>query len=120
WGRAQIAGGTSNAPRTELTIAVKSPLLSAGIGRRFGRLPSQPTSHRGVGHMTWTQNYAPLGSILLSALVAALPVIVLLGSLAFFHIKAHIAALLGLAAALLVAIVVYGMPPGMALAAGAN
>ena len=39
--------------------------------------------------MTWTQNYTPLGNLFLSALVAALPVIVLLGALAFFHVKAH-------------------------------
>jgi len=70
--------------------------------------------------MTWTQNYAPLGSIFLSALVAALPVIVLLGSLAFFHVKAHVAALLGLATALLVAFIVYKMPGSMAIAAAIN
>src|SRR5215813_4814815 len=70
--------------------------------------------------MTWTQNYAPLGSIFLSALVAALPVIVLLGSLAFFHVKAHVAALLGLATALLVAILVFHMPAVMAGAAAVN
>jgi lactate permease len=62
--------------------------------------------------MTWTQVYTPLGSLLLSALVAALPIVVLLGLLGVFHVKAHIAALAGLASALLIAIFVYGMPPG--------
>lgn len=70
--------------------------------------------------MTWTQNYTPLGNLFVSALVAALPVIVLLGSLAFFHVKAHIAALLGLATALLVAILVFHMPGVMAVAAAGN
>jgi lactate permease len=70
--------------------------------------------------MTWTQNYAPLGNLFVSALVAALPVIVLLGSLAFFHVKAHVAAILGLIAALLVAIFVYHMPAVMAVAAAGN
>ena len=64
--------------------------------------------------MTWTQVYAPLGNLYLSALVAAIPVVVLLGALAFFHVKAHWAALLGLAIALAVAVGVYGMPAGMA------
>ncbi len=65
--------------------------------------------------MTWTQIYTPLGSLHLSALVAALPVVVLLGPLAFFHVRAHMAALLGPRAALGVAVLVYGMPPALAL-----
>jgi lactate permease len=70
--------------------------------------------------MTWTQIYNPLGNIFVSALVAALPVIVLLGLLAFLHVRAHIAALAGLAAALLIAIAVYGMPFQLAFASAAN
>ena len=51
--------------------------------------------------MTWTQVYNPTREpVPLGGLVAAIPVVVLLGSLAFFHVKAHVAALLGLAAAL--------------------
>lgn len=65
--------------------------------------------------MAWTQIYDPLGNLLLSALVAALPVVVLLGLLGLFHVKAHIAALLGLATSLVVSIVVYGMPTSLAL-----
>lgn len=67
--------------------------------------------------LTWTQTYNPLGSLLLSALVAALPVIVLLGLLGLFHVKAHIAALLGLATSIIIAIAVYGMPAQLTLAA---
>ncbi|HME91945.1 MAG TPA: L-lactate permease [Myxococcaceae bacterium] len=70
--------------------------------------------------MTWIQTYTPLGNLYLSALVAALPVIVLLGALAFFHVKAHWAALLGLTMALGTAIVVYGMPGSMAAATALN
>ena len=64
--------------------------------------------------MTWTQAYTPLGNLYLSAVVAALPVVVLLGALAFFHVKAHKAALLGLLTALVSAIFVYRMPWRMA------
>ena len=65
--------------------------------------------------MSWTQVYTPVGnSLLLSALVAAIPVIVLLGLLAGFHIRAHIAALAGLATALIIAIAIYGMPVKLA------
>ena len=73
--------------------------------------------------MTWTQHYAPVaGSLLLSTLVATIPVVVLLGLLAFFHVRAHVAALVGLAAAMAIAVFVYGMPArlaGMAAVYGA-
>jgi lactate permease len=61
----------------------------------------------------WAQTYDPLGSPLLSTLCAAIPIVVLLGSLGVFGVKAHVAALLGLASALAVSIGVFGMPAGM-------
>jgi lactate permease len=65
----------------------------------------------------WSQNYAPVGGIGLSALIATLPVVTLLGLLAFFHVRAHLAALAGLLVAGAVAILVYGMPAPLVLAA---
>ena len=64
--------------------------------------------------MSWSQVYDPIGSAWLSTLLASLPILVLLGSLAFFHVKAHWAAILGLLVALAVAVFVYGMPAEMA------
>ena len=63
----------------------------------------------------WSQNYTPLGGILPSALVAALPVVVLLTLLAVWHVRAHFAALAGLATAAAVALLVYKMPAGLVL-----
>ena len=60
--------------------------------------------------MIWTQNYDPFGHWFLSTLVAALPVAVLLSALAIFRIKAHFAALIGLAASMIVAVFLFGMP----------
>src|SRR5262249_45111423 len=54
--------------------------------------------------MTWTQNYDPFASPLLSTLVAALPVVLLLGLLASGRVSAHMAALFGLLTAVLAAI----------------
>src|SRR5262245_33153231 len=71
--------------------------------------------------MPWTQVYSPVaGNLFISALVASIPVVVLLGLLAFFHMRAHIAALIGLAVSLLIAIAVYGMPTRLALSAAGN
>ncbi len=63
----------------------------------------------------WPQVYDPLHNILLSALVAAIPIAVLLGALGIFHLKAHISALLGLIASLLVSRFEFGMPLKMSL-----
>src|SRR6516225_8665474 len=64
--------------------------------------------------MVWSQIYNPLGNAWLSTLVAAIPIVVLLGALGIFRIKAHVAAIYGLIASLLVATIVYGMPVSMA------
>jgi lactate permease len=70
---------------------------------------------------SFTQRYDPVAhSILLSALVAALPIVVLLGMLGILRVKAHWAALAGLAASLLVATAVFGMPAATAAAAATN
>lgn len=52
--------------------------------------------------------------MLLSTILAALPVIILLGAIGIFEMKAHLAAMLGLASAILIAVLVFGMPAGMA------
>ena len=62
----------------------------------------------------WSQGYDPTGHWWFSTLLASLPVVVLLGALAFGHVKAHYAALLGLTTALLVAVFGFHMPGRMA------
>src|SRR6185436_3967788 len=60
--------------------------------------------------MQWFQNYNPLGNWTLSTFVAALPIVVLLGSIAFLKFRIHYAALLGLVVALGVAVLAFRMP----------
>ena len=68
--------------------------------------------------MTWPQNYAPLAdSVGVSTLVAALPVVTLLGLLAFWHVRAHRAAFAAWLVAAVIAVAVYHMPARLALAA---
>ncbi|MBN2677797.1 MAG: L-lactate permease [Anaerolineaceae bacterium] len=64
--------------------------------------------------MSFLQVYDPFGNILLSTLVAALPLVILLGGMLIFKLKSAVAAGLGLAAALVIAMVVYGMPASLA------
>jgi lactate permease len=67
--------------------------------------------------MPWTQNYAPFGPVL-STLLAALPIVLLLGLLATGRVSAQAAALVGLAAAILAAIL--GFTPPEVLSEGSG
>jgi lactate permease len=62
----------------------------------------------------WQQVYDPLGSFALSTMAAGIPVAVLLAALAFFHMRAHLAAGLALLVGIGVAAFVFGMPMAMA------
>ena len=58
----------------------------------------------------WIQNYDPAGSIWLSALIAALPIICFLLCLVVFKLKGYQAGFITVALAAVVAIFFYGMP----------
>ena len=62
----------------------------------------------------FTQNYVPLGNVYVSAIFAAIPVVLILVMLGVLRTKAHWAALVGLVASLLLAVLFYGMPIGLA------
>jgi len=65
--------------------------------------------------VTWTQVYDPLGHWWLSTLLAALPIVVLLGLLAGLKVRPHLCAIAGAATAVLVAIIVFQMPALLAV-----
>jgi lactate permease len=60
--------------------------------------------------MTWTQVYNPYGIWWVSTLVAALPIMVLLGLVALGRVRPHVAAAAGAASALAVACLAFHMP----------
>jgi lactate permease len=67
----------------------------------------------------YVQNDTPLGgSLALSSLVAVLPLLTLFVLLGGLRVRAWLASLVGLAVALLVAVIAYRMPVGQALLAG--
>ena len=68
----------------------------------------------------FTQNYTPIGNVYVSALIAAIPIAVILIMLGVLRTKAHWAALAGLVSAFLLAVLFYRMPVGTALSAGLN
>ena len=70
--------------------------------------------------MQWIQNYNPLGNLGLSALVAAIPLFILLYMLGIRRSKGQHAAFFGTLAAVLLAILVWGMPVQLAVMATLN
>ena len=71
--------------------------------------------------MPWTQNYQPImESIGLSALVAAIPLFILLYMLGIKRSKGHNAAFFGVLSAVVIAIVGFKMPVGLAISATLN
>ncbi len=70
--------------------------------------------------MPWNQNYAALnGSLLLTALVVAIPIFFLFWALAVKRMKGHIAGLLTLLITIIISVLVYRMPLTAALSASA-
>ena len=70
--------------------------------------------------MTWVQDYTPIMNLGVSSLFAVLPIVAFFLSLTVLKLKGHIAGLLTLSIAILVAIFVYKMPVVMAFAASGN
>jgi len=65
--------------------------------------------------MTWTQVYDPFGIWWVSTLVAGIPIFVLLGLVAIFRVRPHIAAACGAITALVLASAVFHMPLSLSL-----
>jgi lactate permease len=100
-------------PSSPLSVILEGFAFLAVIAAVIYLLKSNSTS------LHWTQGYNPTGSFLLSTLVAALPIVVLLGAMAVLRLKAHQAAIAGLVTALIAATLVFHMPVRLAFSAAA-
>lgn len=67
--------------------------------------------------MPWPQNYDPFSNAALSTFVAAIPVAVLMGLIVSGRLRIHVAAMVSLAVALLIATFAFHMPVSAALGA---
>ena len=99
---------TKHSPLQLIIESIAALALLCGVVYLFKTNPSG-------GH--WAQGYDPIGHWWVSTLIAALPIVVLLGAMAILRLKAHVAALAGLATALLAAIVIFHMPARLAFTA---
>ena len=104
---------STGTPKPASSLALFAVSIAVAVAGLIYLLKTNPA----VG--AWAQAYDPTGHWLLSTLVAALPLIVLLGAMAVLRLKAHIAAVAGLLTALAIAIVIYHMPARLALTAAA-
>jgi lactate permease len=69
------------------------------------------------GIAMWSQVYNPFNNAVLSTIAAAIPVVTLLVLIASGKVKAHIAAIVALIAANVIAIFIFTMPAGMSIRA---
>ena len=65
----------------------------------------------------WQQVYDPFGNSVLSTIAAAVPVVTLLVLIATGAVRTHLAALIALAVAIVIAVVLFTMPAGLAIRA---
>src|SRR5690606_21192941 len=65
--------------------------------------------------MNWTQITDPFNNLVFSALVAVIPIIFLFWALIIKKMKGYLASIFATVVALLIAVLVYGMPADLAL-----
>src|SRR5260370_333925 len=73
------------------------------------------TLRMGAPAVTWRQVYDPMGHWWFSTLIAALPIIVLLGLLGGLRVRPHLCAIAGASTAVIVAILAFKMPALLAV-----
>jgi lactate permease len=70
--------------------------------------------------MAWKQIIDPFNNILLSALVAVIPILFIFWALIIKKMKGYVASMIAISIAIVLAVLVYKMPPQLALLSAAN
>src|SRR5712671_727878 len=91
--------------------------------RRTFILPPRPKLLKKMGRAPWEERmwqqvYDPFGNSVLSTIAAAIPVVTLLVLIATGAVKTHLAALIALLVAIVIAVLLFTMPAGFAIRAG--
>ena len=113
--RSNGSPASNTAPASPRKSAAKFPFVLKAAGVLILILGAIYLFKTNPASGKWAQVYDPTGHWWLSTLLAAMPVVMLLGAMAIFRLKAHLAALVGLITALAVAIGVFHMPLRLAL-----
>src|SRR6185295_4573409 len=95
-----------------ITISLLSPLYGEPVTAN-----TRAQRHSRGAWSMWEQIYNPLGNAALSTFLAAIPTILLLALIASGKMKIHMAAVVAVVVAGLIAVFVYGMPSDMAVRA---
>jgi lactate permease len=82
--------------------------------------PLQTKNFLEKSFMSWRQDIDPLGSIALSAMIAVVPIVFIFWALIVKKMKGYQASMIATVIAMLIAVLVYGMPVKLALLSCAN
>src|SRR5438552_167593 len=114
-----MAGSSSGIWRSGVSISTAS--MIAHLLHRVGLVMVAATSRRPSGapweERMWQQVYDPFGNSLLSTIAAAIPIVTLLVLIATGAVRTHLAALIALAVAIVIATLLFTMPAGLAIRA---
>src|SRR5437764_4854334 len=114
-----MAGSSSGIWRSGVSPSTGARM--AHLLHRVGLVMVAATSRRPSGarweERMWQQVYDPFGNSLLSTIAAAIPVVTLLVLIATGAVRTHLAALIALAVAIVIATLLFTMPAGLAIRA---
>ena len=115
WAGSGLPHGTATDDAQDEMVTVAA--CPDGVAPSFCSPASHPLRTRGREPRMWQQVYDPFGNFVLSTIAAAIPVVTLLVLIATGAVRTHLAALIALLVAIIIAIFLFTMPAGLAIRA---